>query len=137
MTGVIRASGQTTIDYRQLNKSWTQGQINEEGNVIRAEVNRGGWYQLDIQSDSTIIFSDPFSCGFGKSRTGKWTINKIDSTITFHFRKRIGSMNSPGTYKINEVEIYKIEKMTADELILKKVGQEKTFPLLRSELIKN
>src|SRR6185369_2452695 len=121
----ILSYGQSKIEFGQLTNSWTQGQIDPEGKIIKAKVNRGGWYHLNINTDATVVFSDPFTCGFGYRRDGKWTLNQLDSTVTFYFDRRAGYMNSPGTSNINEIEIYKIEKLTADELLLKKIGQDK------------
>lgn len=141
-TITILATGQSNIDFGQLTNSWTQGRIDADGKVIKAEVNRGGWYHLNINTDTTVVFSDPFTCGFGHKREGKWTMSKSDTTVIFYFDKRVGYMNSPGTADIKETEIYKIEKLTVDELILKKMGQEKTgdattLPFLRTDRTKD
>ena len=123
----VFAQGQSTIDFGLLPNDWTQGRIDATGNVVKAEVNRGGWYQLAINTDSTLVFSDPFTCGFGHKRQGNWAINKADTTVTFHFYKRAGYMNTPGTTDINETETYKITKLNAEELILSKLGEDKKY----------
>jgi hypothetical protein len=134
-TTTVLASGQKSVDFSQLIKSWTQGKIDPNGKVIQADITRGGWYQLNINTDKTVIFGDPFTCGFGHERHGKWTLNMVDTTVTFSFSKRVGYMNSPGTAYIHETEIYKIEKLTAEELILTLTvdGQERTMPYVRTK----
>lgn len=130
----VFAFGQSSIDLEQLINNWTQGKIDQNGTVVKADINRGGWYQLNINSDTTVIFEDPFTCGFGHKRDGKWQLNKLDKTATFTFFKSIGYMNSPGTVNINEMEIYKIKKLTSDELILsRRVGEsESIMPFIKA-----
>ncbi|MCX6303893.1 MAG: hypothetical protein NT040_02905 [Bacteroidetes bacterium] len=126
------AFGQNSVDFGQLIKSWTQGKIDQNGKVIQADINRGGWYQLNINPDSTVIFGDPFTCGFGHERYGIWTLNRVDTTVTFSFSKRVGYMNSPGTVDIKEIEVYKIKKLNTGELILTRTvdGEEMTMPFV-------
>ncbi len=123
------------VNYELLINSWTQGQIDQNDKVIRVEINRGGLYQLNIKLDTTAIFSAPFSCGFGHERQGKWIVNKMDKTIIFTFTKKVGYLNSPGTTNINEIEIYKIRKLTIDELILTQFvdGKERTMQFIKAE----
>ena len=129
------AFGQKSVDFGQLINSWTQGKIDQNGKVIQADINRGGWYQLNINPDTTVIFGDPFTCGFGHERHGKWTLKDVDTTVTFSFSKRVGYMNSPGTANINEIEIYKIKTLTADEIVLTRTvdGKERTMPFVRTK----
>ncbi len=131
----ILAFGQSSVDFGQLINSWTQGKIDKNGKVIQADINRGGWYQLNINSDTTVIFGAPFTCGFGHERHGKWTLNKMDTTATFTFSKSVGYMNSQGTTNINEMEIYKIQKLTADELILTQTvdRKERIMPFVKTK----
>jgi hypothetical protein len=129
----IFSSEQSKVNFKNLTNSWTQGKIESNGNVIKANASRGGWYNLKIKKDNSVIFSDPFNCGIGHEHQGNWTINKLDKTVTFIFTKQVGYVNSPGNSEINETEIYKIEKLTKTELILTKVGQEKTLPFIRIE----
>ncbi len=135
LTTTVQASGQSSIDFGQFINSWTQGKIDQNGNVIKAGKSRGGSYQLNINSDSRVIFRDPFTCGFGQERNGKWTLNKMDTTVTFIFSKSVGYINSPMTSNINETEIYKIKKLTSDELILKKLsdGIERIVPFIKTK----
>lgn len=135
ITATLLAFGQGSIDFQNFINSWTQGKIEPNGKVIQADVNRGGWYELIINSDATVILRDPLACGFGHERQGKWIFNKIDTAIVFTFSKRIGYMNSPGTDNINEMEIYKIEKLTMDELILTGMiaGEEKTMYFIKTK----
>jgi hypothetical protein len=110
--------GQNLVDYGQLNNSWTQGKIDPNGIVIKADINRAGFYYLDIHLDTTVVFRDPYTCGEGFERHGKWTLSKADTTITFFFTKRFGYMEATREKDINETETYKIKKLTTDELIL-------------------
>jgi len=135
LTKAINAFGQSNVDFEQIIKSWTQGKLDHDGNVIQADVNRGGWYQLNINSDSSAIFGDPFNCGFGHERYGIWDLNKMDSIITFLFTKRKGYMNAPSSADINESEIYKIKKLTTDVLILEQTTgtNVKTLAFLKTQ----
>jgi len=111
--------GQSIVDFEQIINSWTQGKIDHHGKVIQADINRGGWYQLEINKDSTVAFSAPDDCGFGEGkREGSWKLNQNDTSVTFSFSKHIGYMAYPGTIYINETETYKIKKLNAAELIL-------------------
>lgn len=129
----VSAFGQSTIDFNQLEGSWTEGKIDTDGNVSRADINRGGWYSLNIHTDTTVVFCNPLECGFGHRRTGKWEINETDTTVTFYFTKKVGYMNAPGTEDIEDIETFKIERLTSDALVLKKNGQEKLMPFIRTE----
>ena len=131
----VFAFGQSSIDYQLITNSWTEGKINSEGVVIQADINRGGWYRLNINSGGTVIFGDPFSCGFGSERQGKWTLKETDSTLSFTFSKRVGYMNSPGATEIKETEIYKIIKLTTDELILMQLvnGNKQMLPFIKTK----
>ena len=133
-TTTVPAFGQNGVDFGQLVKSWTQGKIDQIGKVIQADINRGGWYQLNINPDTTVILGDPFTCGFGHERHGIWTLNRVDTTVTFLFSKRVGYMNSPGTIDIKETEVYNIKKLNAGELLLTRTvdGKEMTMPYLRN-----
>jgi hypothetical protein len=134
-TNTIIVLGQTNINGEQIANRWTQGKIDQNGKVVRAEVNRGGWYLLNINRDTTVVFSDPFTCGFGHERQGKWKLSQKDTTITFLFSKRTGYMNSPGTIDIDETEIYKIIKLSEDELILKLMleGKYSTLSFIKTK----
>jgi hypothetical protein len=135
LTPTVLAFGQNSVDFDQLIKSWTEGKIDQNGKVIQADINKGGWYQLNINSDKTVIFGDPFTCGFGHERYGKWTLNNVDTIVTFIFSKSVGYMNSPGTENINEIEIYKISKLTEDELVLQRTvdGKQRTMPFVKTK----
>lgn len=110
--------GQNDFDFGQLTNKWTEGKIDQNGKVVMAEINRGGHAQLVINADSTVIEGGRPNCGFGHQREGKWLLNKTDTTTTFTFSKRVGYMNSKETANISEIEIYKIVKLTSQELIL-------------------
>jgi hypothetical protein len=119
VTTTVFANGQGSIDYGQLVNSWTQGKIDQHGQVTQADMQRGGWYQLKINHDSTVAFSAPDNCGFGEGkREGRWKLNIYDTTITFLFSTHIGYMAYPGTSFINEIETYKIRKLNAGVLII-------------------
>ncbi|MBP9197598.1 MAG: hypothetical protein KBF35_08020 [Saprospiraceae bacterium] len=129
------AFGQSTFDLEGIINDWTEGKIGSNDSVIKADVNRGGWYHLVINSDKKVEFIGPFECGFGSKRLGTWAVNKSDTTITFFFTKRLGYMNKPDIVDINDTETYKIKLLTTDKLILTQiVGQrKKTWPFLRTE----
>ena len=131
----VLAFGQNSIDFRLLFECWTEGEINQNGNVIQADINRGGWKSLHINPDTTVIFDGSFDCGFGHKRYGIWTLNTVDTTVTFSFTKKVGYENSPRTAYINETETYKIEKLTTDELILTQIldGKELKMPFIKTE----
>ena len=101
----VLSFGQSSIELGLLIKSWTQGKIDQNGNVIQADINRGGWYQLNIRPDKTVIFGGTFTCGFGLERHGKWRINNEDTTMTFSFYICVGYINTLVTAKIHEIEI--------------------------------
>ena len=127
--------GQSTINPKQLINKWIQGKIDSDGTVVQADINRGGWYYLDIHSDTSVVFGDPFTCGFGYERFGKWTFNKTDTTVTFFFRKKARYLHNPDTVNINEKKIYKIEKIISSELILKQTDNvnETIFPFIKAK----
>ena len=136
ITTTVLAFGQSSIDYGQLIKSWTQGKINQNGKVIQADIQRGGWYQLKINKDSTVAFSASDNCGFGEGkREGTWKLNQNDTSITFLFSKHIGYMAYPGTTYIKESEIYKIKKLNAEELILVRTlnKNERIMPFIKTK----
>ncbi len=64
---VICVKGQVN-DFGQIVNKWTEGKIDENGNVVKADFRRGGWYQLNVNPDSTLTFGDPFTCAFGKKK---------------------------------------------------------------------
>jgi len=130
----VLAFGQGSVDFGQIIRSWTQGKIGQNGIVVQADINKGGWYQLNISPDTTVIFRDPDWCGFGYERHGKWSLNQADSTVRFSFSKKVGYLASPGTTDINETESYKIKKLAADELILERKvdGKERKMAFIRT-----
>ncbi len=121
------ANGQSNFKYKYLINNWTQGKTDKNDKVIKADVNRGGWYSLILNKDMTATFGDPVSCGFGHERQGTYSVNKKDKTLTFVFTKRVGYVSAPGTTEINETEVYKILKLKKEELIIEKVDQSKKF----------
>ena len=127
--------GQKNVDFRLLYNSWTEGKIDQNGKVIQADIKRSGWRFLDINSDTTVVFKGSFDCGFGHERHGMWTLNTVDTTVTFSFTKKVSYENTPKTAYINEKETYKIEKVTADELILTRIidGKEWKTPFIKTE----
>lgn len=136
LIGIAEISfGQAPIDLEKITNIWEEGKIGQSGNVIKADVNREGWYRLGIYSDDTVKFWEPLSCGFGYQRLGTWTLSQTDTVITFFFTKRFRYMNKPDTVDINITESYKIKLLTTDNLILTNlVGQtEKIWPFLRIE----
>jgi hypothetical protein len=120
-------NGQSNFKYKYLINSWTQGKLDKSEKVIKADVNRGGWYSLILNKDLTTTFGDPVSCGFGSERQGNYSINKKEKTITFAFTKKVGYVSAPGTTDINETEVYKILRLKKEELILEKIDQSKKF----------
>jgi hypothetical protein len=130
----VVASQKNNINVGQLINSWTQGKIDQNGKVVQADIKRGGWYKLSINSDTTVIFNGSLNCGFGSESQGKWALNGIDSTVAFAFSKIKGYGNKPGTTDTNFTEIYKINKLTADELILTRTvdGKAITMPFIKT-----
>jgi hypothetical protein len=127
--------GQKSVDFRLLYNSWTEGKIDQKGKVIQADINRGGWKSLHINPDTTVIFAGSLDCGFGHERHGMWTLNTVDTTVTFSFTKKVNYEKTPKTIYINETETYKIEKVTADELILTRIidGKEWKIPFIKTK----
>jgi hypothetical protein len=127
--------GQKSVDFRQLIKSWTEGKIDQSGKVIKADIKRGGLRFLDINSDTTVVFKGSIDCGFGHERHGIWKLNGVDTTVTFTFTKKVGYEKPTKTTEIDETEIYRIEKVTADELILTRIidGKELKMPFIKTE----
>jgi hypothetical protein len=123
--------GQTNIDYGTLQGSWTEARIMCDGKLVQLEFNKGGFYKLNIGIDTTVNFDEPFQCGLGYSRRGSWMLNKSDSLVTFLFTKRVGYLADPGTKIINATEIYKIKKLTSDELVLENKNDEKLWAFIR------
>lgn len=104
--------------------NWSEGQVDEEGNVIRAEIRRGGVSRMSVNEDSTVVFSGPANCGFGQEQKGTWTYDKNERTITFHFTEHQGYMNNPNSVRINEFKSYIIEKITSNELIMRPINSD-------------
>lgn len=103
--------------------SWTQGKKDASGNIVKADASRAGWYMLKLNADSTLVFNDPFSCGFGFEKHGRWQ-QQNDSIIRFLYNSKVGYMNNKGTIAINETEIYKIVLMEKEALILEQQAVE-------------
>lgn len=124
---------------------WVQGKIIDDTSVIKAEPNRGGFYRLEINGDSTVIFRDAFNCGFGASTSGTWKVNSGDSTIIMNYTTRKGYYNNQNaTTEIFIEHIYKIILLKPDELILKliyplaitKYQQPKVYAFIRNNPFK-
>jgi hypothetical protein len=111
-------------DVQLLINSWTQGKKEASGKIVQADASRGGWYMLKLNADSTMIFNDPFSCGFGFEKQGTWHMQS-DSVIRFVFTKKVGYMNNKGVTEINETELYKIIRLEKNALILEQLAGEK------------
>jgi len=117
---------QKNIDFFQLSNKWSEGKINAAGQVVQGSMPRGGWYSLQMGSDSSVTFFGASNCGLGHKRIGTWRLNKSDSTVCFLYKEQIAysvQISEP----VSEVEVYKITKVTANELILKKAGQVWAF----------
>jgi hypothetical protein len=114
---------------------WSEGKIDQNNTIVPANIGRGGWYHLKLNEDSTVIFADPFTCGFGYERQGKWTLDAKNRSLTFKFSVKRGYLNSPGTANISETESYQIKKISSGELILVHFvdGQEKIMPFIKTE----
>lgn len=109
--------GQTS-NFEWIFNEWNEGEINAIGNVIDGGTRRGGWDHLTINRDSTVIYSDAFTCGTGSKRTGTWKLDKRNSLIIFSFNNIEGYMNNPKNGAVNIIKTYRIEKLTQSELIL-------------------
>jgi hypothetical protein len=127
--------GQSNFDFDQITNNWTEGKIDSNGKVVQADINRGGWSSLDIKADQTVIFSGPYLCGSGSARKGKWVLIMNDSTIKFIFNESVPYVSTHGTQEINETEIYKIEKVSKNELILNNLGGNKATPFILTDRI--
>lgn len=127
-------NGQTP-DFEFLSNEWTEGQIDSSGNAVKGEIRRGGWSHLDLNPDKTLVFSSAFTCGFGSERFGSWTLNQENRTLTFHFTKLKGYLNNPKDEQIDQIETYFIEKLTANELILRPTStdEEKVIAFVKSK----
>ena len=117
----ISVFSQPIVSFEEIINKWTQGKFDSVGNVIQADINRAGPYLLEVKEDSTVIFSNPFGCGFGHSRSGSWKVNKADTTITMFFTIQNGYLRTPGTINISEIETYKVDRLTNHDLILRKL----------------
>ena len=135
LTTSIISFSQNKINYKFFSNNWTSGTIDSTGKVIHQKKTKYGSTQINIKSDTTIEYLEPFMCGYGRQLFGKWKIDKKESTITFLYSKR-------GTYLFNKsteaniVEVYKIEKVTSNELILSQIidGEKIKFPYLKTDI---
>lgn len=133
-TSIISFS-QNKINYKFFSNNWTSGTIDSTGKVIHQKKSRGGGIFIHIKSDTTIEKIGPIFCGQGTQLLGKWNIDKKKSTITFLYSKRVTFLNNKST-EANIVEVYKIEKVTSNELILSQIidGKKIIFPYLKTDL---
>jgi hypothetical protein len=127
------AFAQTNTNYSLLVNKWTEAKVDSVGQVVQADAGLGGWSSLTITSNKTVVYAGSFDCGFGQSREGKWKLNSKKNTLTFRFTKKIGFMNVPGTEKIYEKEVYRIEKLTGEALVLKDLSRNKIKAFITSE----
>ena len=136
LTASIISFSQNKIDYKQITNNWIYGKIDSTSQVITPFITRGGASFLFINADTTIIHKGQSNCGFGHKELGKWKINKKNSTITFKYTTSVGYRYNTTPVEINNVEIYKIEKLSSNELILSQIidGKKIIFPFLKTEL---
>ena len=110
--------GQTN-NYEYLANRWSEGGFDKDSTIVNGGIRRGGWDQLTLNSDSTVIYAGAFSCGFGATEKGTWQLDEHNNTITFLFNKIEGG-NSPDLEKseYKTVATYRIKKLTKTELVL-------------------
>lgn len=116
---------QSSEKFYEIKNSWTQGKLEENGSVVQADFNLGGWYRLIVNSNDSVEFKSPFSCGFGFIKYGKWYLNQEDSIITLNFTRKEGYMNNPEKENINETEVFQITKLSSNELVLSEKSTQK------------
>jgi|GEM_PF-2798979 len=119
-------NGQRNHSFENLVNQWVEGQIEDEtGKVIPAALRRGGWVSFEVNEDKTVRFNGPKNCGFGSAKEGTWSADSDTGILTFEFSKEVGYMNNKDAAgDIEQVERYKIAKLTENELIMQEIGTE-------------
>ncbi len=121
MLSHLKAVSQKKIDFALITNNWVQGKILDDGSIAHADQGRGGWDNLQINANHTVTFATGFMCGFGSTKSGKWSVNKKKAIITFQFtqKKEFQKRNTAETIK--ETKTYKIVRLTAKDIMLEPV----------------
>jgi hypothetical protein len=117
----IITNAQKQVDFSCIANNWIQGKIMDDGSIVHADQGRGGWDNLQINANHTATFTTGFMCGFGSSKSGKWSINKKKSTITFQYTQKKEFQKRNVAEKIKETKTYKIVRLTAKDIMLEPI----------------
>lgn len=114
------------VDFDSLHGRWTQAVINDSGEVV-IRISRGGLDEIIFSENGELEFIGAHHCTGGIGKSGNWSINERDSTLTLHYTAMTDRYL--GTIDLDETEVYKIEKLSSDNLILLKTDSSNQQPL--------
>lgn len=118
MLSHLKAVAQKKIDFALITNNWVQGKILDDGSIAHADQGRGGWDNLQINANHTVTFATGFMCGFGSTKSGKWSVNKKKAIITFQFTEKKEFQKRNVAETIKETKTYKIVRLTAKDIML-------------------
>ncbi len=117
----VITTAQKKVDFNYITNNWIQGKILDDGTIAHADQGRGGWDNLQINANHTVTFATGFMCGFGSSKSGKWSINKKKATITFQYTQKKKFQKRNEVESIKETKTYKIVRLTAKDIMLEPI----------------
>jgi hypothetical protein len=120
LTG-FTAIAQKKVDFACISNNWVQGKILDDGSIAHADQGRGGWDNLQINANHTVTFATGFMCGFGSTKSGKWSINKKKSTVTFQYTQKKDFQKRNVAENIKETKTYKIVRLTPKDIMLEPI----------------
>lgn len=114
-------SAQKHVNFTLLVNNWVQGKIVDDGSIAHADESRGGWDNLQINANHTVTFTTGFMCGFGSSKSGKWSINKKKAILTFKYTQKKEFQKRNVAETIKETKTYKIVRLTAKDIMIEPI----------------
>ena len=115
------------VDFDSLHGRWTHAAIKDSGEVV-IQISRGGLDEIVFSANGDVEFIGAHHCTGGIGKSGNWSINEKDSTLTFHYTAMRDRY--PGIMDIDETEVYKIEKLSNFNLILLETNSADSQPLV-------
>jgi len=132
-TKTFHLFGQKNLDLNQLRHHWIKVEnLNLNRNIKNEEDKEFKSSTVIHITDSIIKYGEMQGwCGnSGFVKTGKWSTNMHDTTLTFYFTELLDYSNSKGPNNLHETQIYKIIKLDSEELELRELFPEDKKTLL-------
>ncbi len=115
-------SCQVSENWDNLVKHWTKGTLNNSmDGVLQPKMSRGGILKIHLKKDQTVVYSNPFSCGFGTYKEGVWELDRSAHVLRLTLTSHKGYFNNPTDSTINEMILFNVIKLTKMELILESI----------------